>query len=247
MTARPDLLAEIDQVRADRPRRRRLPAGPQDARRGRRPRPCCDRGQRRRERAGGRQGPPPAHPHPAPGARRRSGRRPQPRRPRGDRLDAPRRPVCPGPPRGCHRRAPRAAGRGSSPARTATSRARPRPIVQHLSGGPALPTMSPHRTAERGVRGRPTLLANAETFAHLALVARHGADWFRGLGTPDEPGTVLATVRGAVRRPRRRRGAAGAADGRPARTGRRHDAAPWARSSSAGTPAAGCLRARPRS
>ena len=74
-------------------------------------------------------------------------------------------------------------------------------IVQHLSGGPALPTMSPHRTAERGVRGRPTLLANAETFAHLALVARHGAGWFRDVGTPEEPGTVLATVRGAVRDP----------------------------------------------
>ena len=74
-------------------------------------------------------------------------------------------------------------------------------IVHHLSGGPALPTMSPHRTAERGVRGRPTLLANAETFAHLALVARHGAGWFRDVGTTEEPGTVLATVRGAVRDP----------------------------------------------
>jgi NADH:ubiquinone oxidoreductase subunit F (NADH-binding) len=72
-------------------------------------------------------------------------------------------------------------------------------IVHHLSGGPALPTMSPYRTAERGVRGRPTLLANAETFAHLALVARHGAAWFRSAGTADEPGTMLATVRGAVR------------------------------------------------
>lgn len=74
-------------------------------------------------------------------------------------------------------------------------------VVHHLSGGPALPTMSPHRTAERGVRGRPTLLANAETFAHVALVARHGPDWFRSAGTADEPGTMLATVRGAVRRP----------------------------------------------
>jgi NADH:ubiquinone oxidoreductase subunit F (NADH-binding) len=74
-------------------------------------------------------------------------------------------------------------------------------IVQHLSGGPALPTMSPYRTAERGVRGRPTLLANAETFAHLALVARHGAGWFRAVGTDAEPGTALAAVRGAVREP----------------------------------------------
>lgn len=74
-------------------------------------------------------------------------------------------------------------------------------IVHRLSGGPALPTMSPHRTAERGVGGRPTLLSNAETFAHVGLIARHGSRWFREEGTDEEPGTMLATVRGAVRRP----------------------------------------------
>jgi NADH:ubiquinone oxidoreductase subunit F (NADH-binding) len=74
-------------------------------------------------------------------------------------------------------------------------------IVRHLSGGPALPTVSRHRTAERGVDGRPTVLANAETFAHVALIARHGPDWFRSTGTPEEPGTLLLTLRGAVRRP----------------------------------------------
>ena len=74
-------------------------------------------------------------------------------------------------------------------------------IVRHLSGGPALPSATPYRTAERGVRGRPTLLANAETFAHAGLVARHGAAWFRSGGLPDEPGTMLATVRGGVVRP----------------------------------------------
>jgi len=74
-------------------------------------------------------------------------------------------------------------------------------IVRHLSGGPALPSATPYRTAERGVRGRPTLLANAETFAHAGLVARHGPAWFRAEGLPAEPGTMLATVRGGVLRP----------------------------------------------
>jgi NADH:ubiquinone oxidoreductase subunit F (NADH-binding) len=74
-------------------------------------------------------------------------------------------------------------------------------LVHHLSGGPALPRTTRKRTAEKGVRGRPTLVANAETCAHLALIARHGADWFRSVGTADEPGTMLATVRGAVARP----------------------------------------------
>jgi NADH:ubiquinone oxidoreductase subunit F (NADH-binding) len=74
-------------------------------------------------------------------------------------------------------------------------------LVQHLNGGPALPTASPPRPAQRGVGGSPTLVDNVETLAHLALIARYGPDWFREVGTPELPGSLLVTVGGAVRWP----------------------------------------------
>ena len=71
-------------------------------------------------------------------------------------------------------------------------------LVHLLNGGPALPLSTPPRPFERGVRGRPTLVDNVETLAHLALAVRHGADWFRTAGTPDAPGTTLVTLGGSV-------------------------------------------------
>ena len=71
-------------------------------------------------------------------------------------------------------------------------------LVSLLGGGPALPTFTPPRPFERGVRGRPTLVSNVETLAHLALLARHGSKWFRELGTPAQPGSALVTLSGPV-------------------------------------------------
>ena len=74
-------------------------------------------------------------------------------------------------------------------------------LVNWVGRGIPLPTATPPRVSERGLDGRPTLVQNVETLAHLALIARHGARWFRSLGTPAEPGSMLVTVIGAVHRP----------------------------------------------
>ena len=74
-------------------------------------------------------------------------------------------------------------------------------IVQFLNGGPGKPTFSPPRPHERGVNGKPTLVHNVETLAHLAMIARHGDRWFRDTGLPAAPGSMLVTVSGAVTRP----------------------------------------------
>jgi NADH:ubiquinone oxidoreductase subunit F (NADH-binding) len=73
-------------------------------------------------------------------------------------------------------------------------------LVHWLNGGEAKPTVRPPRPFEAGVGGRPTLVDNVETLAHLAQIVRWGPDWFRQHGTADEPGTMLVTVTGAVER-----------------------------------------------
>ena len=75
-----------------------------------------------------------------------------------------------------------------------------RALVNLINGGAAIPTSGP-RPFERGVSGRPTLVQNVETLAHLAIVLRDGPDAFRRVGTSEMPGTMLVTLSGAVARP----------------------------------------------
>ena len=70
-------------------------------------------------------------------------------------------------------------------------------LVSQVDGGPAIPRDPLVPVYRRGVAGRPTLVLNAETLAHLALAARHGAGWFREQGTAADPGTFLSTVTGS--------------------------------------------------
>ena len=67
-------------------------------------------------------------------------------------------------------------------------------LVNAVNGKPALPPGRKVRASDSGVRGLPTLLSNAETFAQLAVLAMLGPEGYASVGTPDEPGTVLLTV-----------------------------------------------------
>lgn len=68
-----------------------------------------------------------------------------------------------------------------------------RAVVELLSGRENLPVTSWQPEAREGVRGRPTLLSNAETFAHVALLAAARAD--------GPPGTRLLTLSGLYAEP----------------------------------------------
>lgn len=74
-------------------------------------------------------------------------------------------------------------------------------VVNFVNRGIARPVTQPPRISERGIGRRPTLMSNAETLAHVALIARHGAAWFRDLGPSEEPGSALVTLSGGVRAP----------------------------------------------
>ena len=65
-------------------------------------------------------------------------------------------------------------------------------VAHRVAGGPAKPQTD-----------RPTsvLVNNAETVAHIGLLTRHGAGWFRSTGVAGAPGTLLLTLCGAVANP----------------------------------------------
>lgn len=69
-------------------------------------------------------------------------------------------------------------------------------LVSYLNGGEALPAYTPPRPFERGVNRRPTQVSNVESLAHVATIARYGGEWFREMGDPSMPGTMLVTVSG---------------------------------------------------
>ncbi len=71
-------------------------------------------------------------------------------------------------------------------------------VVSRLDGGLAVPRAVPPPVYLKGVHKSPTLVQNVETLAHLALLVRRGAGWFRSAGTEAEPGTMLCSVTGAV-------------------------------------------------
>jgi NADH:ubiquinone oxidoreductase subunit F (NADH-binding) len=74
-------------------------------------------------------------------------------------------------------------------------------LVSFVGGGLGLPTYRPDKGVPLTIGRRAALVHNAESLAHVALIARHGPEWFRRLGTNATPGTTLVTVSGHVTRP----------------------------------------------
>ena len=75
-------------------------------------------------------------------------------------------------------------------------------LVHWLNDNESLPQYRPSKAHVLRVGRGPALIDNAETCAHVALIGRYGAAWFRELGNDSSPGSALVSLTGAVDRPK---------------------------------------------
>jgi NADH:ubiquinone oxidoreductase subunit F (NADH-binding) len=74
-------------------------------------------------------------------------------------------------------------------------------LLESLEGKRGYPRIKPPFPAEKGLYGLPTLINNVETLATIPSIIEHGAEWYKGTGTKDSPGTKIFTVSGDVNKP----------------------------------------------
>src|ERR671918_1232587 len=74
-------------------------------------------------------------------------------------------------------------------------------MLESMEGRRAMPRLRPPFPAEVGYLGRPTLINNVETLAHIPAILQNGGEWWASLGVRGAAGTRLWSVSGAVERP----------------------------------------------
>ncbi|WP_415910463.1 NuoF family protein [Oleiharenicola sp. Vm1] len=72
-------------------------------------------------------------------------------------------------------------------------------LMASIEGKRGQPRPRPPFPAERGLWNCPTLINNVETFANVAPIVRHGAEWFAGIGTEKSKGTKVFALAGKIR------------------------------------------------
>ena len=74
-------------------------------------------------------------------------------------------------------------------------------MLESMEGRRAMPRLKPPFPSQFGYIGRPTLIQNVETLAHIPAILGNGGEWWAGLGTRGASGTRLWSVTGAVAKP----------------------------------------------
>jgi len=74
-------------------------------------------------------------------------------------------------------------------------------LIESLEGKKGQPRMKPPFPANCGLYGCPTTVNNVESIAVAPTILRRGADWFAGLGKPNNTGTKLFNISGHINNP----------------------------------------------
>jgi NADH-quinone oxidoreductase subunit F len=74
-------------------------------------------------------------------------------------------------------------------------------LLDALEGKRGNPRLKPPFPAVQGLYGGPTLINNVETLSNVPHIVKNGAEWFKGFGTEQSPGTKVVSISGGVRRP----------------------------------------------
>ena len=74
-------------------------------------------------------------------------------------------------------------------------------LIESLEGKRGVPRNRPPYPVTHGYKQQPTIVNNVETLCAAALIAVHGGDWYRALGTLKSSGTKILSVAGDVARP----------------------------------------------
>jgi len=74
-------------------------------------------------------------------------------------------------------------------------------LIQSIEGFRGMPQHRPPYPVERGLQGRPTVINNVKTFASIAPILKHGAAWYRAIGTDKSPGSAIFSVVGDIVHP----------------------------------------------
>ncbi len=74
-------------------------------------------------------------------------------------------------------------------------------LLESLEGKKGQPRFKPPFPASYGLYGQPTTINNTESLSSVPTILRKGAEWFAGLGKPNNGGTKIFSVSGHVNRP----------------------------------------------
>ena len=74
-------------------------------------------------------------------------------------------------------------------------------LLESLEGKKGQPRLKPPFPAGAGLYGCPTTINNVESIAVVPTILRRGAEWFAGLGKPNNTGTKLFCISGHVNKP----------------------------------------------